>query len=629
MHSQSDTRKSSRLTLTTAALGVVFGDIGTSPLYALKETFNPDYGIPFSQDTVLGGLSTIVWALMIVVTLKYVLLVMRADNEGEGGTMSLLALVFRSTQAHPEWKSALLVLGVIGASLFYGDAVLTPAISVLSAVEGLEVATVAFKPYVVPIAVGVLIGLFAMQRSGSSKVGAIFGPITIVWFLALSISGILSIMQNPVVLGALNPWYALHFLTSHGTASFLVLGAVILAVTGAEALYADMGHFGKSAIRTGWFALVFPALILNYFGQGALILNDPSAIANPFYYLFTGWALYPMIILATCATVIASQATIAGAYSLTKQAVQLGLLPRLKVVQTSATEIGQIYLPGVTMLMMIVVILIVVGFGSSSALASAYGVAVTGDMLITSILTFFVIYHGWKLPLAVCIAATGFFITIDLLFFSASIIKVFQGGWLPIVIAVTAFTIMTTWYTGRQVLFRTLRSSSIPLELFLQSLFLNPPVRVPGTAVFLTATPDTTPHAFMHNLKHNKVLHERVVFLNVGVTNTPWVQMDSCGKVEHLGNNCFRVVIQLGFMNQPNILLALKACESQGLIFKLMETSFFLSREKIVAVNSLKSGMMHWRERLFATMARNAGTAVDHFNIPTNSVIELGSQVEI
>jgi KUP system potassium uptake protein len=629
MHSPGDTCKSSRLTLTIAALGVVFGDIGTSPLYALKETFSPDYGMPFSQQTVLGGLSTIVWALMIIVTLKYVLLVMRADNEGEGGTMSLLALVFRSTQAHPEWKHALLVLGVIGASLFYGDAVLTPAISVLSAVEGLEVATAAFKPYLVPIAVGVLIGLFAMQRSGSSKVGAIFGPITIVWFLALAVSGIFSIVQNPVVLGALSPWYAVHFLTSHGMASFLVLGAVILAVTGAEALYADMGHFGKSAIRTGWFGLVFPSLILNYFGQGALILDDPSAIVNPFYHLFPGWALYPMIVLATCATVIASQATIAGAYSLTKQAVQLGLLPRLKVVQTSATEIGQIYLPGVTMLMMVVVILIVVGFGSSAALASAYGVAVTGDMLITSILTFFVIYHGWKLPLVFCIAATGFFIVIDLLFFSASVIKILQGGWLPIAIAVTVFTLMTTWYTGRQVLFKTLRSSSIPLDLFLQSLFLNPPVRVPGTAVFLTAAPDATPHAFMHNLKHNKVLHERVVFLNVGVTNTPWVQMDCCSKVEHLGNNCFRIVIQLGFMNQPNILLALKSCESQGLSFKMMETSFFLSREKIVAVNSLKSGMMHWRERLFATMARNAGTAVDHFNIPPNGVIELGSQVEI
>jgi KUP system potassium uptake protein len=629
MQPPSTTQKSSRLTLTTAALGVVFGDIGTSPLYALKETFNPEFGIPFSQDTVLGGLSTIVWALMIVVTLKYVLLVMRADNDGEGGTMSLLALVFKSTQAHPEWKSALLILGVIGASLFYGDAVLTPAISVLSAVEGLEVATVAFKPYVVPIAVGVLIGLFTMQRSGSSKLGALFGPITIIWFLALAVSGILAIIANPVVLGALNPWYAVQFLTSHGLASFLVLGAVILAVTGAEALYADMGHFGKSAIRTGWFILVFPALILNYFGQGALILNDQAAIANPFYYLFSGWALYPMIVLATCATVIASQATIAGAYSLTKQAVQLGLLPRVKVVQTSATEIGQIYLPGVTMLMMVVVILIVIGFGSSSALASAYGVAVTGDMLITSVLTFFVIFYGWKLPLALCIAATGFFIMIDLLFFSASVIKVIEGGWLPIVIAVTVFTLMTTWYTGRKVLFKALRTSSIPLDLFLQSLFLSPPVRVPGTAIFLTATPDATPHAFMHNLKHNKVLHERVIFLNVGVTNAPWIHMDDCCKVDSLGNNCFRVAMKFGFMNQPDILQALKACEPQGMKFKMMETSFFLSREKIVAVGSIKSDMMHWREQLFATMARNAGTAVDHFNIPPNSVIELGSQVEI
>jgi len=629
MSSQPTAHKSSHIALTIAALGVVFGDIGTSPLYALKETFSPVHGIPFNEETVLGGLSTVFWALMFVVTLKYVMLVMRADNHGEGGTMALLAKVFASTKDHPEWKAYLTILGVLGASLFYGDSVLTPAISVLSAVEGLEVATSAFKPYVVPIAVGVLIGLFALQRGGSSRVGAIFGPITIVWFFALAGSGLNGILQNPVVLSAINPLHAFHFLTDHGWASFIVLGAVILSVTGAEALYADMGHFGKGPIRTAWFALVFPSLVLNYFGQGALILKDSSTLENPFFHMFPDWALYPIIILACCATVIASQATIAGTYSLTKQAVQLGFLPRLKVVQTSAKEIGQIYLPGVTSLLLIVVVLIVVTFGSSSALASAYGVAVTGDMLVTSSLTFFVIYFGWKLPLPLCIASTGLFLTIDLAFFSASVTKVFEGGWLPILIAMTVFTLMTTWRRGRDILFQRLRSSSVPLDVLLPSLFINPPVRVPGTAIFLSATPEATPHALLHNLNHNKVLHERVVFLTVEVTNVPWIDMNDACEVQDLGNNCYRVIIHFGFMNQPDIIQALKACEAKGLKFNIMETSFFLSREKIVPVAAVASGMPMWREHLFAAMARNAGTAVDHFNIPTNRVIELGTQVEI
>lgn len=629
MSSQPSAQKSTHLALTIAALGVVFGDIGTSPLYALKETFSPHHGMPLNEVTVLGGLSTVFWALMFVVTLKYVTLVMRADNHGEGGTMALLAKVFEAIKDHPNWKPYLLVLGVLGASLFYGDAVLTPAMSVLGALEGLEVATVAFKPYIVPIAVGVLIGLFALQRGGSSKVGAIFGPITIVWFLVLSISGIYGIVQNPVVLTALNPLHAVNFLTDHGMASFLVLGAVVLVVTGAEALYADMGHFGKSAIRTAWFALVFPSLVLNYFGQGAIILKDPATIANPFYHLFPSWALYPVIALATCAAVIASQATIAGTYSLTKQAVQLGFLPRLKVVQTSAKEIGQIYLPGVTLVMLIVVVLIVVTFKSTSALASAYGLAVTGDMLVTTTLTFFVIFYGWKLPIAVCIAATSMFLIVDIALFSASVIKLFDGGWLPVLIASLVLIVMLTWRRGREVLFNRLRSSSVPLNVLLPSLFISPPHRVPGTAVFLTATPEATPHALLHNLNHNKVLHERVIFLTVDVTNSPWVDMKDACDVEDMGNNCFRVIIHFGFMNQPDITQALKACEPKGLSFNMMETSFFLSREKIVPVATIESGMPMWREHLFAAMARNAGTAVDHFNIPTNRVIELGTQVEI
>lgn len=629
MSSQPTAHKSSHLALTIAALGVVFGDIGTSPLYALKETFNPDHGMPLNEMTVLGGLSTVFWALMFVVTLKYVTLVMRADNHGEGGTMALLAKVFESIKDHPNWRPYLLMLGVLGASLFYGDAVLTPAMSVLGALEGLEVVTSDFKPYVVPIAVGVLIGLFALQRGGSSKVGAIFGPITIIWFLVLAISGFYGIAQNPVVLHALNPYYAMHFLTDHGWASFIVLGAVVLAVTGAEALYADMGHFGKGPIRTAWFVLVFPSLILNYFGQGALILLDPSSISNPFFHMFEGWMLYPVIVLATCAAVIASQATIAGTYSLTKQAVQLGFLPRLKVVQTSAKEIGQIYLPGVTTVMLLVVVLIVVTFKSTSALASAYGVAVTGDMLVTSTLTFFVIFYGWKLPLPLCIASTSVFIIIDLSLFSSSVIKVFDGGWLPVVIAMSVFSVMTTWRRGRDILFQRLRSSSVPLDVLLPSLFISPPHRVPGTAVFLSATPEATPHALLHNLNHNKVLHERVVFLTVDVTNSPWIDMKDACDVQDMGNNCYRVIIHFGFMNQPDITQALKACEPKGLTFNMMETSFFLSREKIVPVATIESGMPMWREHLFAAMARNAGTAVDHFNIPTNRVIELGTQVEI
>lgn len=629
MSSQPTAQKSSHLALTIAALGVVFGDIGTSPLYALKETFNPKYGMPLNELTVLGGLSSVLWALMLVVSLKYVVLVMRADNHGEGGTMSLLALGLTSIKDQPHLKTFLIVLGVLGTSLFFGDAVITPAMTVLSALEGLAVVEHSFTPYIMPIAVGIVIGIFALQRQGTSKVGAIFGPITIVWFLTLIASGLYGIVQNPIVFKALNPMYAIHFLTSHGFASFLILGAVVLAVTGVESLYGDMGHFGKSPIRTAWFALVFPALVINYFGQGAIILHDPTTVDNPFYKLFPGWALYPAIALATCAAVIASQACIAGTYSLTKQAVQLGFLPRLKVVQTSASEIGQIYLPGVTVLMLIVVVLIVLTFKTSSALAFAYGVAVTGGMLITSTLTFFVIYYGWKLPLWLCIAATSLFLTIDVALFSACIIKVFHGGWLPILIASLVLTVMLTWRRGREVLFNRLRSSSVPLDVLLPSLFISPPHRVSGTAVFLTATPEATPHALLHNLNHNKVLHERVVFLTVDVTNSPWIDMKDACEIQDMGNNCYRVIIHFGFMNQPDIMQALKACEAKGLSFNMMQTSFFLSREKIVPVGTIDSGMPMWREHLFAAMARNAGTAVDHFNIPTNRVIELGTQVEI
>ncbi|MBI3043056.1 MAG: potassium transporter Kup [Betaproteobacteria bacterium] len=620
----------SRAALTLLALGIVFGDIGTSPLYAVKETFAPGHGIALTTANILGGLSTIFWALMTVVSLKYVTLIMRADNRGEGGIMALLALASTSIKAHPEWRAPLLAAGVVGASLFYGDAVLTPAISVLSAVEGLEVGTSALKPYVLPVSAGVIVALFLFQRHGTAAVGALFGPVTLAWFLALAAAGVYGIVRNPEVLWALNPIHAISFLTSHGLASFIVLGSVVLAVTGAEALYADMGHFGKGAVRIGWFGVVMPALVLNYFGQGALLIASPAAVQNPFYLLVPGWALYPMVALATAATVIASQATISGAYSITKQAIQLGFLPRMNIVHTSAKTIGQIYLPAINWILLAAVLAAVIGFGSSSRLASAYGVAVTATMLVDTVLTFFVIRYGWGYPLLLCIGATAFFILVDVLFFSATLLKVTDGGWFPLAIGAAVFILMTTWRRGREILFARLRASTVPLESFLESLFRDPPQRVPGTAVFLTATPEVVPHALLHNLYHNKVLHERVVFLTVAVKEVPWVPFGERVTVEPLGHHCYRVTLHFGFMNRPDVWQSLsELCPAHGLAFDLMQTSFFLSRETVIPVVGAESGMALWRERVFAAMARNAGSVVEYFNIPTNRVIELGTQVEI
>jgi KUP system potassium uptake protein len=621
-------RTSSRAALTLTALGVVFGDIGTSPLYAVKETFSPDHGIPLSAANILGGLSTIFWALMIVVSLKYVVLIMRADNKGEGGIMALIALALTAIKDRPEWRTPLLAIGIFGASLFYGDAVLTPAISVLSAVEGLEVGTKAFKPYVVPIAVSVLIALFAFQASGTGTVGKLFGPVTMAWFLALGAAGIHGIAQQPAILAALNPVHALAFLTSHGAASFVVLGAVVLAVTGAEALYADMGHFGKGAVRIAWFGLVAPALVLNYFGQGALLMVKPAAVQNPFYLMFPGWALYPMVALATAATVIASQAVISGAYSLTKQAVQLGFLPRMTIVHTSAREIGQIYIPSINWLLCAVVIAAVIGFGSSSRLAGAYGVAVTATMLVDTLLTFFVIRFGWRYPLWLCLFATGFFVITDLSFFTATLLKIADGGWFPLAIGACVFFIMSTWRRGRRILFERLRAESVPLAPFLKSLFLEPPQRVPGTAVYLTATPETTPHALLHTLKHFKGLHQRVVFLSVEFLDVPRAPFEQRLTCERLGRDCWRVRVRYGFMNRPDVVRALEACSALGLQIDFMDTSFFLSRQTIVPVRGA-SGMAFWRERLFAAMSRNAGNVTEFFNIPANRVVELGTRVEI
>jgi len=620
----------SRATLTLAALGIVFGDIGTSPLYAVKETFNPEHGLALNVENILGGISAIFWALMLIVTFKYVMLIMRADNKGEGGIMAMLALATSSFKGHQFWGRAILLSGLTGTALFYGDAVLTPAISVVSAVEGLKVGTTAFQHFVLPISVGVLIALFLFQQSGTASIGTLFGPITLFWFLSLAAAGIYGISSYPTILTALYPQHALTFVTQHGFASFVVLGAILLAFTGAEALYADMGHFGRDPIRLAWLGLVFPALTLNYMGQGALLINRPDTLSNPFYLLYPSWALYPMVVLATAATVIAAQATISGAYSMTRQAIQLGFLPRMNIIQTSAREFGQIYIPLINWALLVAVLAAVLGFRSSTNLASAYGVAVTGTMLVDSFLAFIVIRYYWKLNLLVCVLTMGFIMIIDLSFFSSSLLKIDHGGWFPIVVGMTLLTIMLTWWHGRRLLFAKLRSSALPLDQFLVSLVREPLTRVPGTAVFLTATPEAVPHALLHNLNHNKVLHERVVILTVEVKNIPWVPFNERVSVESLRDNFWRIKLSFGFKNRLDVTQALiELCKDYGLKFNLMDTSFFLSREIIIPIPGKPSGMAFWRERLFATMARNAGSVVEYFNIPANRVIELGTQIEI
>jgi len=622
-------RNSSTAALTLLALGVVYGDIGTSPLYAVKETFNPDHGIPLNTATILGGLSTIFWSLMIVVTLKYVALVMRADNKGEGGIMALLALA-SSAIRDSRWRKALVTLGLIGASLFYGETVLTPAISVVSAVEGLAVGAAALQPYVLPMAVIVLVTLFAFQRYGTAAVGKLFGPICLLWFLALAAVGVYNMVLNPTVLEAVYPVHALRFATSHGFASFVVLGAVMLAFTGSEALYADMGHFGKGPVRVAWVGLVMPALVLNYFGQGALLMRMPEAVSNPFYLAYPAWALYPMVGLATAATVIASQATISAAYSITKQAIQLGYLPRMNILHTSAQQAGQIYMPAINWTLLAAVLIAVIGFGSSTTLAAAYGVSVMGTMLITTFLTFFVIRWGWGYPLWLCLLSTGAFVVWDTVFFSATLLKIPEGGWFPLAMGAVMFTVMITWRRGREILMARLKQQSIPLDTFLQSLLANPPVRVPGTAVFLTSTPNAVPHALLHNLMHNKVLHKRVVFLTVMVKDEPFVREKERIEIEPLGHECYRILMHFGFKDQPDVPKALELCAQQDpqLEFQTLQTSYFLSRETVIA-SKRTDGMVLWRERLFATLARNAGSPVEYFNLPANRVIEVGTQIEI
>lgn len=620
-------RKQSLAALSVAAIGVVYGDIGTSPLYTLKEVFNPAHGIATSHENVLGILSLIFWSLLIVVSLKYVVFIMRADNKGEGGIMALIALMQRVVPTDSKLRWPLLMLGLFGGALFFGDGIITPAISVLSAVEGLEIATPAFKPYVIPIALGVLVALFFIQRKGTATVGILFGPIMIGWFLTLGALGVNKIIEYPAVLEALNPWHGAHFFIVHKMHGFLALGAVVLALTGAEALYADMGHFGKHPIRAAWFLFVLPALVLNYFGQGALLIHDPSAAANPFYNLAPDWALYPMVGLSTMATVIASQAVISGVFSVTRQATQLGFMPRMDIVHTSAREIGQIYVPMMNWAMLLGVVALILGFQSSSNLASAYGIAVTGTMAIDTILAFVVVRGMWKWSWTATLVGMLFFLIIDLAFFSANAIKILQGGWFPLAIGVLVFTLMTTWKRGKEILAQRQAAASIELMPFILSIQNHPPLRVPGTAVFLTINLDGVPHAMLHNLVHNKVIHETVILLTVRVKGEPWVPESERVIVESLGNDFYRVTIYYGFKDEPDIPLALSNVKIKNAEFNLLETSFFLSRETLIATKM--PGMAIWREKLFVSMARNGSSATAFFHIPTNRVIELGTQVEL
>ena len=613
--------------LTLGALGVVYGDIGTSPLYTMKEIFSPALGIPLDAMHLIGAVSVIFWGLMMVVTLKYVLLILRADNRGEGGIMALTALAAKAAGSSPQRRLILLLIGVFGAALFYGDSVITPAISVLSAVEGLEVVTPAFKPYVLPICAAVLIGLFAVQRFGTGLVGKMFGPVIVVWFGVLAVTGMIEIAQQPAILAALNPLNAFAFLSAQGWHMFVAVGAIVLAFTGAEALYADMGHFGKRPIQYAWVGMVLPALAINYMGQGALLMRDPTALENPFYRMFPSAWLMPAVVLATLATVIASQAVISGAYSMTKQAVQMGLLPRMQVHYTSAKEAGQIYMPEVNWLLLASVLLAVFGFGSSSAMASAYGIAVTVTMLITTLLTFFVIRHGWNYPLPVAIAVTSVFMALDLLLVVSCSLKFFQGGWFPLVLGIGIFIVMATWRRGRELLIESIRHDDPELLPFVTALSSDNVHRVPRTAVYTVANPGTVPQALMHNLKHNQVLHERNLILTVVFHGVPWIPFDERVEVQSLVPGFWKVQVNYGFMNTPDIPKALELCKSKGLPINLFETSYFLSREIVVPTRG--AGMAHWREALFALMSRNAGSVAGFFRLPNNCVIELGTRVQI
>jgi len=618
--------KSSLSALTLGAIGVVYGDIGTSVLYAVKEVFSAGR-VPFTVENVYGILSIFFWTLTVIISLKYVVLVLRADNNGEGGLVAMLALASQSVKGRPKTRRILLLLGIFGTCLFYGDGVITPAISVLSAVEGLEIISHEFKRYVIPLTLLILFGLFAVQRHGTAGIGKLFGPITVVWFCCIAILGVMHIVTNPGILKAVNPYYAVSFIWDQPLVTFIILGAVVLCVTGGEALYADMGHFGKKPIRIAWFLVVMPALTLNYFGQGALLLTNPDAVKNPFFMMAPEWALLPLVILATVATVIASQALISGAFSVTKQVIQLGYLPRLKILHTSVKDTGQIYLPFINWSLFIAIVLAVMMFKSSSNLAAAYGIAVCTDMLITTILTFFVLRYGWNYPLALCFVTTGFFFAVDFVFWASNLMKFFEGGWFPLLIGGIVFLLMLTWKDGRRLLNVKLRSDALGLVDFLGSVFLSPPTRVEGTAIFLTASVGLVPNALLHNLKHNKVLHMQNLFVTVHNHEVPWIGMDKRVEMESLGHGCWQVVVNYGFKNDPDLPKALSQVAGRGCELDPMITSYFLSRDTIIP--RIGSGMSEWREKLFAHMHHNASGVADFLKLPNNSVVELGSKIEI
>ncbi|TFV90227.1 potassium transporter Kup [Oxalobacteraceae bacterium OM1] len=613
--------------LTLAAIGIVYGDIGTSPLYTMKEVFSAEHGLPLNEANLFGVVSLILWGLTVVVSLKYVTLILRADNRGEGGIMALVALALASVSPKSRWYGGIALVGLLGAALFYGDGVITPAISVLSAMEGLEVAAPALKSYVVPLTVVILVALYSVQSKGTTGIGKWFGPIMVLWFIALALMGLVNIAENPRILAAINPWHAARFLVQNGWLAFLALGAVVLAFTGAEALYADMGHFGRRPIRIAWFAVVFPGLALNYLGQGALLLSHPDAVDNPFFQQLGPWSVYPLVALSTVATVIASQATISGTFSITQQAIALGYLPRMRVVYTSEREMGQIYIPFINWLQLTAVVLAVIGFASSSNLASAYGIAVTLTMLLTTLLTFFVVRYGWGYNAGLVGAVTLGFLAVDAAFFSANTLKILHGGWFPLVLGAVTMTVMLTWKQGRELVFDNLRRHIIPLEDFLQSLFVSPPARVEGTAVFFRLEGDGVPHAMLHNLLHNKVLHERTIFLTVQNADIPRVPESERAQVQELGHNCYQVTVRYGFIDERDIPHALSLCARAGLPIEPMETSFFISRQTVIP--TVGRGMALWREAMFAAMSRNARDAADYYRVPANRVIELGTQVEI
>lgn len=631
-----DSQNKNSFGLALGALGVVFGDIGTSPLYALRNCLDE---IAVTQNHIFGILSLIIWSLLLMISLKYLLFVLRADNNGEGGVLALTSLGFperrqRSTN-QPSDRRALdtptrrtfILLGLFGAALLYGDGMLTPAISVLSAIEGIEVATPALQPYIIPITILLLLGIFGAQRFGTGSIGAVFGPIILIWFISIGALGAYGILQHPDILAAVNPIYGFDFLLQNGRNGFLVLGSVFLAITGGEALYADMGHFGRNPIRKAWFLIAFPALILNYFGQGALLVYEPSATSNPFFYLCPRWGLYPLIVLAAMTTVIASQAVISGSFSLTRQAVQLGYLPRLVIQHTSSDEIGQIYVPRINWMLLIGTVWLVLEFRSSDALAGAYGIAVSTTMVITTLLMFTVVRKIWNWNLAFAIAVIAFFLVIDLAFFTANLAKLGHGGWFPLAVGVTFFTIMTTWRQGRRLLGERLQSRTIPIPEFLQKIQAEPPIRIPGTGVFMSGQGDGTPPALYHNMKHNKVLHERVVIMMVATENVPHVSIEDRIEIQLLGPNFYRITAYYGFKDTPNVPGALRLAKNEGVDVAIDDATFYLGRETLLPTK--RPGMAIWREKLFATLSANAERATAFFKIPPEQVVEIGIQVEL